>query len=256
MNTKEFYDDFLDKRMAGYIVDGNARIEAAVNFSNKVLPSNINSALDFGCGIGYFSSKFSAMRPSVQMLSVDAGPRNIKFAKKMFSSDKIQFHEFDGLSESAIREFLKTNFSSSSLDVIFLIDVIEHIPKEARKEFFKSTRLCVGSDCHLVLTFPSPDYQKYLQNHNPSELQFIDEVVEPAELVVECENAGWMLKSIQYVDVWNTNQYLHAHFIAQRELKKYEVSFSFRKKIFRKFDMIFGKRIRKQKVKEALENME
>lgn len=61
--------------------------------------------LDFGCGIGYFAEKLLEKSPQCQGVAVDAGPANVRFARKLLHSHDIEVHEFDDLTESKIYDF-------------------------------------------------------------------------------------------------------------------------------------------------------
>jgi len=75
------------------------------------------------------------------------------------------------------------------MDVVTMVDVIEHIPAEARPDLLVKIRALCSDDAVMILTYPSPQYQEYLREYDPNELQIIDNVVLIEELINE---APWL----------------------------------------------------------------
>jgi hypothetical protein len=67
----------------------------------------------------------------------------------------------------------------------------------------------MSNDATVVLTFPSPQYQRYLRAENPRDLQIIDEVIELADLLALANDTGFTLRHFSLEDVWFKNQYVH-----------------------------------------------
>jgi hypothetical protein len=70
---------------------------------------------------------------------------------------------------------------------------------------FKNLAGITNPDGFLILTYPSPEYQRFLLKEKPDELQIIDTVVEIRPLLAEADAAGWQLHDFKYVDVWQRN---------------------------------------------------
>jgi hypothetical protein len=54
--------------------------------------------------------------------------------------------------------------------------------------------------------------------NNRQELQIVDNEIEIECLAGEARMAGWKCRSFSYVDVWLTNQYIHAAFCRELPL--------------------------------------
>ena len=93
------------------------------------------------------------------------------------------------------------------------MDVIEHIPADQRPNLFANISRLATADASMVLTYPSPEYQQYLMEENPSELQLIDNVIDIQAILAETAPLDWKLKFFSYIDVWHYNQYVHAVFV-------------------------------------------
>ena len=248
--TKEFYDEFLERRMVSYLLNGNKRIDMALEFA---VSEGVDTRhfLDFGCGIGYFAEQLFAKSPSSKGLAVDAGPANVAFARRLLEEHKIDVYEFDSLSEKEILEFFKPLLGSAALTSIFAIDVIEHLPTNERLGFFSGLRKLIHREGSFIITYPSPDYQRYLKRNKPEELQYIDEEIPLDVLLSELSGSGWKLKTFRSADVWLKNQYYHLHLVPEMRLDRAPGS---KKKpsMFRRAVRKFNRKRRKQKVDKIL----
>jgi hypothetical protein len=107
---------------------------------------------------------------------------------------------------------------------------------------------CAGPDGVLLLTYPSPEYQRYLMQERPDELQIVDNVIEIEALFGEASAAGWHLKSFSYVDVWQENQYIHAVFLKDIAVRERPLQVpSLRQRLVRLLDRTFARRARVRK---------
>src|SRR5690606_11945384 len=104
------------------------------------------------------------------------------------------------------------------LDLVTMIDVIEHIPAAARPHLLREVRTLLTAGGVLALTYPSPFYQRYLAEHDPAERQPVDEEIASDVLIAEAANAGLLLHSFALVDMDYTAQYVHCVFSASAEL--------------------------------------
>jgi len=77
-------------------------------------------ALDFGCGAGGLT--FRVREVSRQAIGIDLDPRKIDFARSVAQSKRIDNLEFVCYPGDDIP------FSDGSFDVVFCVDVIEHLP--------------------------------------------------------------------------------------------------------------------------------
>ncbi|OUR96929.1 3-demethylubiquinone-9 3-O-methyltransferase [Halobacteriovorax marinus] len=87
--------------------------------------------LDLACGGGFLSNHLSSEH--YQVSAVDISPNSLAIAKKYDESKKVQYIE------SSIE---KLPFENESFDVVFLMDVLEHLddPKIALKEAARVTK--------------------------------------------------------------------------------------------------------------------
>ena len=202
--VQAFYNDFADSRMLGYLEQSNPRIEKAIA---TVLPLVERDArvLDVGCGIGLATERIASAAPDGFVWACDISDRNIEIATQRSRARNVAFRVGD-----VMRGFAELQaWVGGPVQLVTLIDVVEHIPLEAHAELLHNLRGLMTSDATLCLTFPSPGYQRFLRRHRPGELQIVDELVEPWELGQRAREAGFHLKRLTLEDVWYTNQYVH-----------------------------------------------
>jgi trans-aconitate 2-methyltransferase len=205
--VREYYNDFLRSRMVNYRLYTNPRLDRAVERISPFVRTESN-VLDIGCGIGIVTSKIAARVSRGHVWGVDLGRENIWYASQTIRKANLTFLEADVVTDfEAVRQRL-----SAKMDVVTMVDVIEHIPVEARPDLLVKIRALCSNDAVLVLTYPSPQYQEFLREHNPKELQIIDNIVLLEELLNEARTAGFSLKHYSLETVWMRDQYVHCVF--------------------------------------------
>ena len=202
----EFYDDFLDRRMVGYRLYGNKRLDLANRFVRAHIARE-SRVLDVGCGIGLTTEAAAKKARKGRVWAFDLGSRNVEYARSTVRAENIEWTTLDVLrSPERLAEFV-----SEPVDVIFLVDVLEHIPK-SRQPALLDALLAVAArdDVTMLFTFPSQAYQQYLRTSNPEELQPVDEDITATHLDRLAQSKGLVLTYWRSVDVWMTDQYVHA----------------------------------------------
>ncbi len=203
--VRAFYDEFFESRMVQYRLFGNRRIELA---SRRIEPyvQPGHRVLDVGCGIGIVTERIAARLRGGHVWGIDLGGRNIWYASHTVRKSSVSFFTADILTDAGqIRE----RTGGGAFNIITLVDVIEHIPEAERSGLFVRLRELSAPNALLILTHPSPQYQRWLQRNRPQELQIIDNIVELPTLLAEAGAAGYSLRHYSLEDVWMRNQYVH-----------------------------------------------
>ena len=209
-DVRAFYDGFLRSRMLEYRLNGNPRISSAQRrLLHYVSPDSV--VLDLGCGIGLVTEAVAEKAALGLTVGCDISESNIWYARQTVRAPNVRFVACDILREpDALREW------AGRFDVIGVVDVIEHLPLAWHPEFFATLKQIAADSCALVLTYPSPNYQRYLKAREPAELQIVDEVVEPEVLIANAAAAGFTLQHYSLEDVWLREQYVHCVFGTDR----------------------------------------
>ncbi|MGE0825984.1 MAG: class I SAM-dependent methyltransferase [Candidatus Binatia bacterium] len=202
--VKHFYDDFMRSRMLNYRVHGNLRLEKAIA---RILPEiqPHHRILDIGCGIGIVSERIAAAASKGRVWGIDLSERNIWYAKQTVARKNLSLFVADVIEDFATI----TQHLQLPVDVVSMVDVIEHIPQQKRRTLFSQLRQISNDNALLILTYPSPQYQRYLAEHDPGALQIIDNVIELHDLIEEASSAGYSIRHYSLETVWHKNEYVH-----------------------------------------------
>lgn len=203
-DVASFYDTFGKRGLDDY-VHGNRRIEYATELVARYITPATRNLLDVGCGIGIACSTLSDRFPELHFTGVDISPENIAAARSLFASDRVSF-DVSKVTDDVIQE---------TYDLVYLLDVFEHIPRDVRTSFQQQLAAHLAPQGTLVATVPSPLHQAHLKAHHPEELQIIDEVVTLDDVREFARVIGGEVVHFSYVSVWRTNDYLH--FVIQRD---------------------------------------
>lgn len=203
--TKDYYDDFSQRVLIQDFRYLNLRHEAIKSLYRRFVPPGAR-VLDIGCGVGIlarFLQQFTSF-----ILAVDISEENVRVAKEYAASDCCEVRMLDVIHQAAELE------SYEKFDVAVLPDVIEHIPKENYAALFKSIENVLTPGGRIILTFPSPEMQSYLEMENPQALQLHEEKIEITDIL-----GVTALKPIyfSYKSVFSPNDYVHLVLSARRE---------------------------------------
>lgn len=207
---KEFYDNFLHSQMLKYRIKGNERIDRAIELISSYTKMGDN-VLDVGCGIGIISESIARqVGPDGYVLGFDISKRNIWYANETVSSDNVALHQANLLTD---QEKIRKLIGNKRFDVIYFVDVIEHIPLEKHPEVFQFLGELISDRAFIIFTYPTAQYQQYLRDHEREKLQVIDEDVTVDHMIEMADNIGFSLKYYSILDMWkNHNQYVHCVF--------------------------------------------
>jgi trans-aconitate 2-methyltransferase len=207
--VRRFYDDFRDRQMVGYRLRKNRRIERAIDRITPYVGPD-SRVLELGCGIGIVTERIAKRLAGGFVWACDLSPKNVEYARETVQSRSTDFFVCDVLEDfQRIQDRV-----SQPVDLILMVDVIEHLPLERHSDLFASLARISGPRTIAVLTYPSPQYQRFLREHEPENLQIIDEVVELDSLLSAAKQGEFSLRQYALVDVWRHNQY--AHCVLQR----------------------------------------
>jgi len=202
--VRAFYDAFRDSHMIRYLEEPNLRIEKAIA---RILAyvSKDSTVFEIGCGIGLVAERVAGANPKGLVFACDVSEKNVELARHRVKVPNVSFRVGDVLRGfDELRSWL-----SRPVDVVAMVDVIEHLPLEEHGGLFRNLRGVMSQDSTLILTYPSPHYQHYLQENRPDELQIIDEVVELGDVLNLAAENRLALKHFSLEDVWLKNQYAH-----------------------------------------------
>ncbi len=212
--VRRFYDEFSISRMLNYRLRKNRRIEKAIA---RILPlvADNSQILDLGCGIGLVTERMALKAKDGFVRACDISEQNIWYAQQTVKAANVEFRRLDVLVE--FQELQK--WISAPLDLVVLVDVLEHLPPQDHQPLFSNLRQILCDNGTMVLTYPSPQYQRHLRAENPAELQVIDEIIELEYLLTLAKNTGFGLRLFSLENMWLENQYVHCILQTSTELR-------------------------------------
>jgi trans-aconitate 2-methyltransferase len=152
--VRGFYQADMERRVQARIY-GNIRIDRAADF----LVSRINSdsrIFDLGCGIGIATERMARKASRGHVFAVDISPAHLDYCRRTIDLVNVSFSLVD-----VLEEFDKAiEMVGEPVDVITMVDVVEHLPSERATALFKRFPEILKPDGRILLTYPSPEYQR------------------------------------------------------------------------------------------------
>lgn len=205
IEIKQFYDEATIRKLHGFIYS-NLRIEYAWQNLKSIFEfKDPKRILEIGSGIGEISYRLACEFKNTEVVGFDISKQSIEISKKLFISPNLSFIRADKVTE--------IKFSNTKkFDVIFLMDVYEHIPVEDRNELYQFINENISVDGFVFFSCPTPQHLAHLKINSPGEIQPVDEDI--SLKVLEDFSSQTNLKLILYkeVSVWSAGDYFHALF--------------------------------------------
>lgn len=162
----------------------------------QYLPRN-GRVLDLGCGFGLFSLYFALRKPTCRITGIDLSERRIRQARE--SAEKLSLANVTYHVGSALDGQYGERF-----DVIYMLDLVHHLPAEKVPAFFEQTRALLKPDGILLVkdVADRPRY-KMLFTLLLDRLMVGREPIHywpPAQLSGQLENLGFSVKTHRMTD--------------------------------------------------------
>lgn len=166
----------------------NSRHRAVMQRLKKAGLKNNSVVLEIGCGIGAISGLILKNIPNGYFVGADISNETIDFVRKKYSH--CQNAEF------VVSDM--TNFTHSrKFDFIVLPDVLEHIPKEAHGNIFKTIRSLIKDEGTVFINIPEPRFLEWFHKYQPQDLQIIDQPLHTDELLNSIYPNGFYLEGLE-----------------------------------------------------------
>ncbi len=100
--------------------------------------------LDVGCGMGYATYNLGLVFPQSQIVGVDLDPNSILYANKFNALRNVKFACGDAF-----------KLEASKVDVVFAVDILEHLPADLHVDFTEKCMSLVKNDGMVCMTTPN-----------------------------------------------------------------------------------------------------
>ena len=162
-----FYDEFVDYQLS-YLTTPNPRLrQVREHLSPLVETREPQSALDVGCGIGLITGWLAKRIPHV--VGVDLSPRAVATAKKLHAELDFRVCAPPG-----------DPLPAGPFDLITLIDVVEHFPREELSVLFDRVGEVAAGEAVVAINLPS---KLFALSRRSDQDQIIDEALGVDEVV-------------------------------------------------------------------------
>ncbi|MCK4297865.1 MAG: class I SAM-dependent methyltransferase, partial [Candidatus Marinimicrobia bacterium] len=108
-------------------------------------------------------------------IGVDLSPKLIEFAEGNSAHENAEYR---------VDDITKVDFGKKKFDVICLIDVVEHIPREKIQGLLRNIKRYSNDNTIIYLNIPDARFQVYMKGKLPDRLQIIDEAHSIEEILV------------------------------------------------------------------------
>jgi SAM-dependent methyltransferase len=152
----ESYDTILTKQLQFFEDDNHYFSEYKVQALRKMIRDEPKHILDFGCGIGRSSSLLQHYFPNASVYGCDSSKKSLVLAKQHHPT--VEFFATDAL-PTKVGQF----------DVIFISNVLHHIPPEERLNIIELLASASAKGAHIVVFEHNPynPVTRYLVNTCP-----------------------------------------------------------------------------------------
>lgn len=167
MDSPAKVSDFYDKWVTNQVNVGvNLRHRTILRLLKREGMARTDSVLEIGCGIGTVTGLVAQYLNKGKIRAVDISPMSIEQARERLA----RFGNID-FQVSDMSDFDAT----TRYDVVFLPDVLEHIPVEAHRNLFKTIRTVLKDTGFVLIHIPNPRYLDWVRKNQPEKLQIIDQ---------------------------------------------------------------------------------
>jgi SAM-dependent methyltransferase len=194
-----FYDTNVGGKLEGF-VEGNDRVEAAWRTVESWVRHSPRRVLEIGCAVGDICWRMNRVWPGTDVVGLDVSGKSIEIATRLFAEPGITF----------VQGTVTAAPLSGSFDVIVMLDVYEHIPKGDRLAVHAALKRLLSDDGQIVLSFPTPQHLAWLREHQPDQIQPVDEDISPEVILTLAGETGTDVVLYQNVNVWHEGDYAHA----------------------------------------------
>ena len=167
----DYYDNFLSHLKYDHIRQNPRHTKIKKDLSGIIKKGM--SVLDLGCGPGITTKYIAEL--GAKVIGVDLSPKLIEFAKVNSAHKNAEYF---------IGDITSFDLGKKPFDVICLIDVMEHIPREKIPNLLRNIERYAHQNTIIYLNIPDARFQVYMRGKLPDRLQIIDEAYSIEEILV------------------------------------------------------------------------
>ncbi len=160
--VKNYYDNFLGHLRYDHIRENPRHIKVKRDLKG-IIKEEMN-VLDLGCGTGITTKYIAGL--GAKVIGIDISPKLIQFAKRNSDHQNIEYR---------IKDITNFSLDKKDFDVICLVDIMEHIPRERIPYLIENIERYSHDNTIIYLNIPDARLQSWIKKNKPGRLQIIDE---------------------------------------------------------------------------------
>jgi cyclopropane fatty-acyl-phospholipid synthase-like methyltransferase len=199
-DVKNYYDNFLNHLKYDHERENPRHAKIKQDLS-KVVKQGM-TVLDIGCGTGITTKYIAELGATVK--GVDISEKLIEYAKANSAHPNATY---------AVKDMTVLDNDKKTYDVISLVDVAEHIPRDKILYFIQNINWRSHENTVIYLNIPDARLQTFLKQHYPNKLQIVDEAYYIREITGWFSHFGFEAISIDNYGVDFPLQYISFIFV-------------------------------------------
>ena len=200
--VRTYYDNFLSYLKYDHTKDNPRHIKIKKDLRN-IIGAGMD-VLDLGCGTGVTTKYIAEL--GAKVIGIDISPKLIEFARENSSHENIKYLVGD------VTDF---NLGKKVFEVICLIDMMEHIPKEKIPDLIKNINRYSHDNTIVYLNIPDARLQFWMKKNHPEKLQIVDEAYFMANILFMFSSIGFEVIKIKIYGVDFPLQYTSYVFVRE-----------------------------------------
>jgi len=202
-----YYDDFLKYLKIDHTREGTRHKKIKSDLT-AIVKKDMD-ILDLGCGTG-ITSKYMADL-GAKVTAMDISPKLIEYAKENSYHKNINYVIGD------IAGTITPN-SSKTFDLICLIDIMEHLPKDKIPHVLTNIIKHSHKDTIIYLNIPDARFQEWIQMNHPEKQQIIDQSYSMISILTWFNSINFEVANIVIYGIETPIQYVSYYFIKKESV--------------------------------------
>lgn len=183
-SIRKFYDTYVQRQTQTGI---NLRHRTILKWLKQYGMKPQHRVLEIGCGIGTASELVAAYLRGGELMGVDISEKSIEAARERLARYPHATFEASDMSDFQ---------ADDPFDVIFLPDVLEHIPISEHAQLFQTMRQVLKPDGMVLIHIPNPRFLRWMHEAHPEKLQVIDQPIDTDGLLSVAYPADFYLDTL------------------------------------------------------------
>lgn len=189
-NVNKFNKDVEENE--GYLYTTNAKYSSIVanqritEVANELIPNNIKTLIDIGCGDGTYTSTIKKAHPHIEVTGIDPSTKAINIATRRFPN--INFSDVN------IYDVDKLTVRTYNLSVIR--GVLHHLSDQSQAI---NNAFLISDEMMIMEPNGNNFILKWIEKHSKYHIEHEEQSFSTTQLSQWCTDNGWKVQTIKYI---------------------------------------------------------